>query len=80
MPHLVGLAPHRAVIQTGFESIAGMMIALEDIVAAVNRRMERSEAAIITNVNREAKKFQGDAGNHKTIQALKMLEPAPLLK
>ena len=64
-----------AVIQTGFNSIANMMINFENIAAAVNRRIERSEAAILTsNVNRESKKYHGDAGNHKAIQALKMLE------
>ena len=62
------------VITTGFNSIANMMIGIEDMMRAVSVRCERSEAAIIASVNRDAKKYQGDAGNHKAIQALKILD------
>ena len=63
-----------SVITTGFTSIAKMLTGVEDMMKAASKRIEKSEEAILTSISRDAKKFQGDAGNHKAIQALKVLD------
>ena len=61
-------------VKGGFEVLSNIANKVEEMMKALNRRLERSEAAIITGANREIKKYQGDAGNHKAIHSLKILD------
>ena len=53
------------------------MVKLESLFTTLNRKVERSEGAILTGLNRtpnSTKLYHEDVGNHKAIQALKMFD------
>ena len=61
-------------IKGGFNTVSQLMSTFERMFNIVNKRFERSEGAIISSLNRPAKLHNGDAGNHKAIQSLKMFD------
>ena len=64
--HLTGMVVTDVpTVKGGFEVLSTIAGKVEDMMKALNRRLERTEASIITGANREVKKYQGDAGNHK---------------